>query len=149
MLSDLAGRKDNSQSPTQDRIPTTYEYLVDTVRGTYTCELMHSDAKTLVAKLRQMLHRLAAAGAIVWFVASAAAYDPTWESLDQRTAPSWFLEEKFYIFVHWGLFSVPHYAPLGKLAEWYKQELMQPDVARGNTSSAAFHARVYGDAAFR
>ena len=46
----------------------------------------------------------------------------------------------------WGLFSVPHYAPLGKLAEWYKQELMQPDMARGNTSAAAFHARVYGDA---
>jgi len=74
------------------------------------------------------------------------AYDPTWESLDKRVAPGWFGDLKFYVFVHWGLFSVPHYAPLGKLAEWYKQELMQPDAQRGNSSSAAFHARTYGDA---
>ena len=44
--------------------------------------------------------------------ASSAAYDPTWESLDQRTAPDWFLQEKFYIFVQYVQFTVRLPAPL-------------------------------------
>ena len=41
-----------------------------------------------------------------FLAASSAAYDPTWESLDQRTAPEWFLQEKFYIFVQYVQFTV-------------------------------------------
>ena len=33
----------------------------------------------------------------------------------------WFFDEKFYIFIHWGIFSVPSYAPLGQASEWYLQ----------------------------
>ena len=46
-------------------------------------------------------------------------YEPTWESLDQRKNPEWFADAKFGIFIHWGLYSVPAYAPRGTYAEWY------------------------------
>jgi alpha-L-fucosidase len=46
-----------------------------------------------------------------------------WESLDKRPTPAWFTDAKFGIFIHWGVYSVPAYAPVipGKLAyaEWY------------------------------
>ena len=37
-------------------------------------------------------------------------YDPTWESLDSRPAPAWYLDAKFGIFIHWGVYSVPAFA---------------------------------------
>ena len=46
-------------------------------------------------------------------------YENNWESLNQRKVPSWFEDAKFGIFIHWGLYSVPAYAPKGKYAEWY------------------------------
>jgi alpha-L-fucosidase len=53
----------------------------------------------------------------------AQHYDATWESLDKRPTPAWFTDAKFGIFIHWGVYSVPAYAPVipGKLAyaEWY------------------------------
>ena len=54
---------------------------------------------------------------------SAQTYQPNWESLDRRPIPAWFTDAKFGIFIHWGVYSVPAYAPVipGKLAyaEWY------------------------------
>src|SRR5438034_10187230 len=54
---------------------------------------------------------------------SAQNYEPTWESVDKRPIPRWFSDAKFGIFIHWGTYSVPAYAPVlpGKLAyaEWY------------------------------
>ena len=50
---------------------------------------------------------------------AADRYEPTWESLDQRENPEWFADAKFGIFIHWGLYSVPAYAPRGTYAEWY------------------------------
>ena len=38
-----------------------------------------------------------------------------------RGRREWFFDEKFYIFIHWGIFSVPSYAPLGQASEWYLQ----------------------------
>jgi hypothetical protein len=35
------------------------------------------------------------------------AYEPTWESLDQRPVGPWWLDAKFGIYVHWTLASVP------------------------------------------
>ena len=53
----------------------------------------------------------------------AQHYDATWESIDRRPTPAWFTDAKFGIFIHWGVYSVPAYAPVipGKLAyaEWY------------------------------
>ncbi|NOT63887.1 MAG: alpha-L-fucosidase [Acidobacteria bacterium] len=57
------------------------------------------------------------------FVATATAqtkrYDATWESLDQRPTPPWFLDAKFGVFIHWGVYSVPGYGQVGEYAEWY------------------------------
>ena len=54
---------------------------------------------------------------------SAQTYQPTWDSIDKRPTPAWFTDAKFGIFIHWGTYSVPAYAPVipGKLAyaEWY------------------------------
>lgn len=54
---------------------------------------------------------------------AAQTWQPTWESIDKRPTPAWFTDAKFGIFIHWGVYSVPSYAPVipGRLAysEWY------------------------------
>ena len=44
-------------------------------------------------------------------------YKADWDSLDKRPMPAWFNDAKFGIFIHWGVYSVPAYAPVipGKL----------------------------------
>ena len=44
--------------------------------------------------------------------ARAQTYQPTWESIDKRPTPAWFTDAKFGIFIHWGVYSVPSYAPV-------------------------------------
>jgi alpha-L-fucosidase len=39
------------------------------------------------------------------------SYDPNWASLDSRPIPQWFTDAKFGIFIHWGIYSVPAWAP--------------------------------------
>lgn len=46
-------------------------------------------------------------------------YENNWESLNSRKVPEWFGKAKFGIFIHWGLYSVPAYAPVKDYAEWY------------------------------
>jgi alpha-L-fucosidase len=41
-----------------------------------------------------------------------AHYEPTLESLDQHPLPQWYAGAKLGIFIHWGLYSVPAWAPL-------------------------------------
>ncbi len=41
-----------------------------------------------------------------------AHYQPTLESLDQHPLPQWYAGAKLGIFIHWGLYSVPGWAPL-------------------------------------
>lgn len=55
-------------------------------------------------------------------------YTPDWESLNTRGIPEWFNKDKFGIFIHWGVYSVPSYAPVIKnsgysYAEWYWQRI--------------------------
>ena len=69
---------------------------------------------------------------------SQTAFQPTWDSIERHTVPEWFQDAKFGIFIHWGLYSVPAWAPptgeLGKVdwdtwftnnpyAEWYLNSL--------------------------
>jgi hypothetical protein len=35
-------------------------------------------------------------------------YQPNWESPDKRKVPEWFVDAKFGIFIHWGVYSVIH-----------------------------------------
>lgn len=58
----------------------------------------------------------------------AQSYRPTWESLNQRGIPQWFNEEKFGIFIHWGPYAVPAFAPVIpnsglSYSEWYWQRI--------------------------
>ncbi len=43
---------------------------------------------------------------------TATHYQPTLESLDTHPLPAWYADAKLGIFVHWGLYSVPGWAPL-------------------------------------
>ena len=51
--------------------------------------------------------------------APGALYEANWASLDERPTPQWFLDAKFGIFIHWGLYSVPAWGKVGEYAEWY------------------------------
>ena len=45
-------------------------------------------------------------------------YDPSWASLDEHVAPSWYDEGKIGIFMHWGLYSVPSFGTPTAGSEW-------------------------------
>lgn len=77
----------------------------------------------------------------------AQEYKAKWSSLDKRQTPSWWSDAKFGIFVHWGLYSVPAYAPVDeqkgvyeKYAEHYENRLLE-----GNKQFTAYQKRYYGD----
>ncbi|UCD52136.1 MAG: alpha-L-fucosidase [Phycisphaerales bacterium] len=72
---------------------------------------------------------------------SAQRYEATWESLDARATPPWFLDAKFGVFVCWGLYSVPAWTPKGHYAEWYQYWLRERSF---EGQVADFHARTYG-----
>ena len=40
-----------------------------------------------------------------------AKYEASWMSLNQHPVPQWYEDAKFGIFIHWGLYSVPAWAP--------------------------------------
>lgn len=79
-------------------------------------------------------------------------YKPTWDSIDKRPTPGWFQDAKFGIFIHWGVYSVPAYAPVipGKLAyaEWYWHQMTEgrdnPKATEIETGTWAYHKKVYG-----
>ncbi len=43
---------------------------------------------------------------------------PTWESLAQTRVPKWYMDAKFGIFLHWGIYSVPAFSN-----EWYARNM--------------------------
>jgi alpha-L-fucosidase len=78
-------------------------------------------------------------------------YQPAWDSIDNRPTPAWFTDAKFGIFIHWGVYSVPAYAPVipGKLAyaEWYWSAMTRGKDPKANpiqTGTWAYHQRQYG-----
>lgn len=77
-------------------------------------------------------------------------YKPDWESLDKRPVPDWFEDSKFGIFIHWGVYSVPSWAPFGdsigvydKYAEWYWNKLTNAG-SKVNKYFREFHEKTYG-----
>jgi alpha-L-fucosidase len=98
--------------------------------------------------MRSLILSVALSGAAF---ASAQPYEATWESIDRRPTPAWFTEARFGIFIHWGTYSVPAYAPVlpGKLAyaEWYWNALTggkgdKPTPIQSGTWD--YHRRQYG-----
>ncbi len=80
---------------------------------------------------------------VLGFSDPAPVYQPTWASLDQRPMPPWYLDAKFGVFIHWGVYSVPAWGKVGQYAEWYwnhiKSEKPEDAVWR------EFHAKHAGD----
>jgi alpha-L-fucosidase len=81
-------------------------------------------------------------------------YEPTIESLDQHPLPQWYAGAKLGIFIHWGLYSVPGWAPLthpdhdfssndylkyDPYAEWYLNTMRIP-----GSPTEAYHKEHYG-----
>jgi len=67
-------------------------------------------------------------------------YEANWASLDKRPTPAWLAEGRFGIFIHWGVYSVPAWAPKGQYAEWYWNHMQ-------NKKGATWkhHATTYGE----
>ena len=45
-------------------------------------------------------------------------FDPSWDSLERYQVPQWYLDAKFGIFIHWGVYSVPGFGN-----EWYPRNM--------------------------
>ncbi len=77
-----------------------------------------------------------------------AHYEKNWESIDSRPLPEWYDDAKLGIFIHWGIFSVPAYAPRRKdvestglaYSEWYGWQ-----IAEKYPPYYDFHRQVYGE----
>jgi alpha-L-fucosidase len=80
----------------------------------------------------------------IGFSSTAQKFDANWNSLNQRKMPTWFNQDKFGIFIHWGVYSVPAYAPVMpnsgySYAEWYWYRLFEKQ-----KDFIAFHNKNYG-----
>ncbi|HEX6804125.1 MAG TPA: alpha-L-fucosidase [Terriglobales bacterium] len=92
----------------------------------------------------------------LWAFSSPAPrhYQPTLESLNRHPLPHWYADAKLGIFIHWGLYSVPGWAPLvhpthdftspdyirnNPYAEWYLNT-MRLD----GSPTQAYHREHYG-----
>ncbi len=61
-------------------------------------------------------------------------YEPSFESLDRHGCPNWYLDSKIGLYYHWGVCSVPGWAPRisdkeiggGTYAEWYWHAMNNP-----------------------
>jgi alpha-L-fucosidase len=98
-----------------------------------------------------MFGRLIAGLLLTGALLSAQKYETNWDSIDKRPTPAWFTEAKFGIFIHWGTYSVPSYAPVlpNELAyaEWYWHAITEgrkPGAKPTDAGSWDFHKRVYG-----
>jgi alpha-L-fucosidase len=83
---------------------------------------------------------------LVFIVSTSFAqnFQPNWASLNTRKMPEWFHQDKFGIFIHWGVYAVPAYAPVipnsgDSYAEWYWRKLYEKQ-----KDFVAFHDKNYG-----
>jgi len=68
-------------------------------------------------------------------------YEAKWESLDRRPCPQWYLDAKFGIFIHWGVYSVPAWGAPKEYAEWYWNHIADK---RPDNPWWQFHVRNFG-----
>ena len=67
-------------------------------------------------------------------VIAAGPFTDTWESLAAYQPPRWFVDGKFGIFIHWGVYSVPAFGN-----EWYARNMY-----RQGTPEFEHHRSTYG-----
>ena len=61
-------------------------------------------------------------------------FEPKWESLKQYTVPDWYIDAKFGIFIHWGVYAVPAFGN-----EWYPRRMYLQ-----GTEEFKHHAATFG-----
>jgi alpha-L-fucosidase len=69
-------------------------------------------------------------------------YKPTWESLDSHKMPQWYDDAKIGLSMHWGVYSVPAWAPRDKglsYAEWYGNRMHEK-----GSPAIDYHRENYG-----
>ncbi|MCR5484468.1 MAG: alpha-L-fucosidase [Clostridiales bacterium] len=71
-------------------------------------------------------------------------YENNWESINSRPVPEWFADAKFGIFIHWGVYSVPAYAPKNNYAEWYGYAINQKEPDENQKKYIEYHNKTYG-----
>ncbi|MEQ9526904.1 MAG: alpha-L-fucosidase [Parvibaculaceae bacterium] len=89
-------------------------------------------------------------------------YEGNLNSLNARPLPQWYDDAKFGIFIHWGVWAIPGFAPhLGNISDAFKKEYhrgvaMTPytewyanAIKVPGTPSADFHAREFGNRPYR
>jgi alpha-L-fucosidase len=96
---------------------------------------------------RRDLLRAMAAAPLAMAASAQPRYQANWASIDSRPSPGWYTDAKFGIFIHWGVYSVPAFAPVNVkgetgYAEWYWNSLTKNKRTNGPTWK--FHQRVYG-----
>ena len=62
-------------------------------------------------------------------------YKADWDSLSGHKIPDWYTRDKFGIFIHWGIYSVPAYA-----CEWYPRWMYNP-----GSREYEYHKKNFGD----
>jgi len=77
-------------------------------------------------------------------------FEPNWESIKKNYKdPAWFNNQKFGIFIHWGVYSVPAYG-----SEWYPRNMYMDEnrlsatlkiEKPGPTNEYLHHRKTYGD----
>src|SRR5438445_363097 len=106
-------------------------------------------------KLRDILFVVGSLFALASVTAQAPLhYEPTIESLSRHPLPQWYADAKLGIFVHWGLYSVPGWAPTAHsehdfesldyithnpYAEWYLNSMRIDD-----SPTQVYHKEHYG-----
>jgi alpha-L-fucosidase len=81
--------------------------------------------------------------------AAEKTYQGDWASIDSRPSPQWYSDAKFGVFIHWGVYSVPAFAPVSvkgetPYAEWYWHSLEEGRKGGKGLKTLEFHNRVYG-----
>jgi alpha-L-fucosidase len=77
-----------------------------------------------VPQILQTVHQVVAQG----------PYAATWESLKNHEVPQWYLDAKFGIFIHWGIYAVPAFGN-----EWYPRNMYIQ-----NSPEFKHHVETYG-----
>ncbi len=62
-------------------------------------------------------------------------YKDTWQSLANHKTPEWYYRDKFGIFIHWGVYSVPAFG-----SEWYSRAMYDR-----SCGEFYYHRKTYGD----
>ena len=62
-------------------------------------------------------------------------YKDNWQSLSNHKTPEWYYRDKFGIFIHWGIYSVPAYGN-----EWYSRAMYDK-----SCGEFEHHRKTYGD----